>query len=357
MLIDFQNLLESVSIGIVVVDDSFQLEYLNPAAQELFQCSANRALHRPMAEIVVQNEELDNACHKAMKEWKQVIIRDCELVLAFALVSKRADCVISPVQAGSRSGLLLEISESEPSLRLARGAMMNERQQSNLALVKALAHEIRNPLGGVRGAAQLLAVELKNEELREYTGVILREADRLTSLVDRMQAGGSVKLDGAITIHGVLEHVRQLVLAESGQRIGVVQDYDPSLPLVRGDEGQLVQAVINVARNAMDALSDGGEMRFRTRIDNQFLPAGNCMQQVVRVDVIDNGSGIDAEIIDQIFDPMITGRPEGTGLGLAITAEIIQRHGGLISVRSRPGKTVFSLYLPVHAGKYVEGEE
>ena len=224
------------------------------------------------------------------------------------------------------------------------------RQQSNQAVIKGLAHEIRNPLGGIRGAAQLLAEEAGSDAFAEYTQVIIREADRLTNLVNRMQARTSVDLEKQINIHDVLEHVRRLVNAEANPLFEIRQDYDPSLPPVRGDRELLVQATLNVLRNAADAvahLGKAGVICLCTRIDHIASDEGNKM--VVRVDVSDNGVGIRDEIAQRIFDPMVTDKAGGTGLGLPIAAEIITQHGGAINFQSQPRDTIFRLYLPVFA--------
>jgi len=355
---DYQTALDAMSTSIVVLDQDLVVQYINQATEELIQVSANRAINTSLGQVVPDNNELQGACKKSLAQSVSVTLRDQELRLPTVMSSRRVDCVINPLQinplrSGSVQfvpsfGLVLELKQIEMPHYLAADNSLSDRQQSNIAVIKGLAHEIRNPLGGVRGAAQLLAAELADSSLIEYTGIIIREADRLTNLVNRMQATGTPSLNTPVNIHSVLEQVRQLLLAESHHSVQVLQDYDPSLPPVSGDHEQLVQAVINIARNAVEATGSNGVIRFCTRIDHQFMLSSQASQQVVRVNIIDNGPGINPEFAGQIFDPMVTGRRNGTGLGLAITSEIIHAHDGLIDATSEPGETTFSLYLPIH---------
>lgn len=221
--------------------------------------------------------------------------------------------------------------------------------ETTRAVIRGLAHEIKNPLGGVRGAAQLLARELPDESLTEYTGIIIREADRLRDLVDRL-LGPSQQIDlQPLNIHAVLEDVRKLIVVESGNRVTIERDYDPSLPDVLGDRAQLVQAVLNIMRNALQAAikPDDCVITLRSRSQRQFTMGNRRHRVVCRVDIVDNGPGVPEDMLSTIFAPMVTGRAEGTGLGLSITQSIIARHGGVISCESTPGRTQFSIYLPL----------
>jgi two-component system nitrogen regulation sensor histidine kinase GlnL len=216
-------------------------------------------------------------------------------------------------------------------------------------MIRGLAHEIKNPLGGVRGAAQLLARELPEGDLVEYTNIIIREADRLRDLVDRM-LGPIHQLDTQVlNIHEVLEHVRNLICAETNHRITAVRDYDPSLPPLRGDKSQLIQAVLNIVRNALQAATsvDRCAITLRSRPQRQFTIGSVRHRVVCKLDIEDNGPGIPDDMLQAIFMPMVSGRPEGTGLGLTIAQSIVTRHGGLLECFSEPGLTRFSIYLPM----------
>ncbi len=220
-------------------------------------------------------------------------------------------------------------------------------------MIRGLAHEIKNPLGGLRGAAQLLARELPSEDLADYTNIIIEEADRLRNLVDNMLGPNTNPRMEPTNIHEVLERVRHLVEAEGLGNIRVLRDYDPSIPELIGDREQLIQATLNIVRNAMQALQQHGysvenpQITLRTRALRQFTIGSHRYRLVCRVDVIDNGPGIPESVREAIFLPMVSGRPEGTGLGLSISQSIINRHRGLIECVSEPGSTVFTLNIPL----------
>src|SRR5690606_6049167 len=221
------------------------------------------------------------------------------------------------------------------------------------ALVRGLAHEIKNPLGGLRGAAQLLARELPDSGLKDYTNIIIQEADRLRNLVDRMLGPHKVPDRKPLNVHEVIERVRQLLDVETHGQIEFVRDYDPSLPDLRGDKEQLIQAVLNVGRNAVEAINRASppikqpRILLRTRALRQFTIGTNRHRLVVRMEIIDNGPGVPPKLLETIFLPMVSGRPDGTGLGLSIAQSIINHHNGLIECTSQPGNTNFSIYTPV----------
>jgi len=240
-------------------------------------------------------------------------------------------------------------------LRITKEEAQLSKQETTKLLVRGLAHEIKNPLGGIRGAAQLLSRELPEEHLKDYTNVIIEEADRLRNLVDRMLGSNKLPSLAMTNVHEVLERVCSLVDAESQGRITLVRDYDPSIPEVLVDREQMIQAVLNIVRNAMQALTSGneahmGRITLRTRALRQFTIGHTRHRLVVKTEIIDNGPGIPPELQDTLFYPMVSGRPDGTGLGLAITQNIISQHQGLIECESHPGHTVFSIFLPLEQG-------
>ena len=254
-----------------------------------------------------------------------------------------------------RSLLLLEVHPRDRLLRITKEEAQLSKQETSKMLVRGLAHEIKNPLGGIRGAAQLLARELPDEHLKDYTNVIIEEADRLRNLVDRMLGSNKLPALAMTNVHEVLERVCHLVEAESQGCITLVRDYDPSIPDVLIDREQMIQAVLNIVRNAMQAISSQNELRLgrislRTRALRQFTIGHVRHRLVTKVEITDNGPGIPAELQETIFFPMVSGRPDGTGLGLAITQNIISQHQGLIECESHPGHTTFSIFLPLEQG-------
>lgn len=213
-------------------------------------------------------------------------------------------------------------------------------------MIRQLAHEIRNPLGGLRGAAQLLERELPTAELREFTRIIIGEADRLTALTDSLLGPVRRPQRQDVNVHEVLERVLALIGSERREDVQLCRDYDPSLPAFSADPDQLIQALLNLARNAMQAIGPGGRVQFRTRALTNFAIGAIRHKLVISIEVEDDGPGVPAELAESIFYPLVTGRSDGTGLGLSISQDLVSRHGGLIEYQSRPGKTVFAVHLP-----------
>ena len=228
-----------------------------------------------------------------------------------------------------------------------------ERAQANKELIRNLAHEIKNPLGGIRGAAQLLQMEIDSRELTEYTQVIIHEADRLQALVDRLLAPHRRPHQvGDVNIHEVCERVRSLILAEFPKGLKVRRDYDTSIPEIRGDREQLIQAVLNIAHNAAQALADrvaagDAEITMRTRIARQVTFGKQRYRLALELHVIDNGPGVPDSIKERIFYPLVTGRDGGSGLGLTLAQNFVQQHHGLIECDSVPGRTDFKILIPL----------
>jgi two-component system nitrogen regulation sensor histidine kinase GlnL len=235
-------------------------------------------------------------------------------------------------------------------MRINREKGLISSQENTQAMIRGLAHEIKNPLGGVRGAAQLLARELPDPALEEYTRIIIEESDRLRDLVDRLLGPHQKPRLTRLNIHEILEHVRMLLQAEAESDVTFIRDYDPSVPDLLGDRSQLIQAILNIVSNGVRATRDNADSRIitlRSRVQRQFTIGAQRHRLVCRIDISDNGSGIPPELQDSIFIPMVSGRPEGSGLGLAISQSIINQHKGLIECQSKPGDTVFTLFIPL----------
>jgi two-component system nitrogen regulation sensor histidine kinase GlnL len=255
--------------------------------------------------------------------------------------------VITPVDNAGDARLVLEFRELQQQMKIAREEKILEQQEANRELIRNLAHEIKNPLGGIRGAAQLLERELGDAELREFTQVIIKETDRLQSLMNRLLTPSRLPRVEALNIHEVTERVRTLLLAEFPGGLEVRRDYDTSLPDLEGDKEQLIQAILNVARNAAQATGGRGEIRLNTRIARQVTIARTRYRHAVAVSIEDDGPGVPAELADRIFYPLVSGRDGGTGLGLSLAQSFVSQHHGLIEFESEPGRTRFTILLPV----------
>ena len=352
------SILDSLTTAVLTFDRELRLTAINPAGEMMFETSSKKMLGHRIDELVHNGGALVRALQDALTEGRPITVRG----LSVELLGNRAlnlDCSATPLADGAdntastdpeASALLVELTQIDRLLRLTREGSSLERQAANRAVMRGLAHEIKNPLGGLRGAAQLLERELSNEDLKEYTQVIMREADRLRNLVDRMTGAHEPLLRRPMNLHTVLEHVHLLVLAETPAGLSIERDYDPSLPEFEGDFERLIQAVLNIVRNAVQALEGRGRIILRTRADRGFTIGQRRHRLVLRAEIEDNGPGVPAELMQHVFYPLVTGRAEGTGLGLAIAQDIITQHHGLIECDSRPGRTVFTLYLPLENG-------
>ena len=249
--------------------------------------------------------------------------------------------------------LVVELLPLEAQARQDREERLIDQAQANKELIRNLAHEIKNPLGGIRGAAQLLEMEIESRELKEYTKVIIHEADRLQTLVDRLLAPHRrPHVVGDVNIHEVCERVRSLIVAEFPRGLQVVRDYDTSIPEFRGDREQLIQAVLNIAHNACEALGEriaGGDAQLvlRTRIARQVTFGKQRYRLALELHVMDNGPGVPESIRDRIFFPLVSGREGGSGLGLTLAQTFVQQHHGLIECESAPGRTDFKIMIPL----------
>ena len=341
--------LDLLSSAVILLDTRLAIRRMNPAAENLFSASerlvAGRSLKHLVGEPVGLKAALDNA---VSNNWSYTghgiaITRPGADPLS-------VDCTVTPIDAGGAC-LLLEFRPIDQQLRAAREERDAMQQVANRELIRNLAHEIKNPLGGIRGSAQLLERELSNPQLREYTQVIIKEADRLQDLMHRLLSSHRAMQPTKVNMHEILERVRRLIHAEfAGVRAR--RDYDTSLPDVTGDREQLIQAILNIARNAAQAMSGQGEITFRTRAARQVTLAKKHYRLALQLQVIDNGPGIPEAIREKIFYPLFSGREGGSGLGLTIAQSFVQQHLGTIEVESRPGRTCFTILLPLGEGRH-----
>ena len=341
------TLLKSQNTAIMVVTDALAIDYLNPAAEALLKTSNVRASGREVMELLGPQSGLAPVLDKAVTDGETYTLREMTLSVPSEGETMLVDCTISPLIHDGTCGLLLELWRVDNLVKLARDSWRAERQQATREMIRGLAHEIKNPLGGLRGAAQLLERELPSEELAEFTTIITQEADRLSNLVDRMTAPYREVSQEWLNPHEILEHVYKLVLAEAGDRLKVERDYDPSLPDIYGERDGLTQVILNIVRNAAQAISGTGRIVIRTRIGRRQSIGGRVFRQAIRIEICDDGPGVSSDLVDKLFFPMVTGRADGTGLGLSIAQEIVSRHQGTIEFTSQPGETCFLVLLPV----------
>ena len=333
--------LELLATAVVALDEGFVVRYANPAAESLLATGAKSLIGQRFLHLFAEGEALESglaearATHWDYAAQNVTYSRPGREPLPLACTVTRID--------GSGLALLAELRPIEQQLKLAREERLVSEQQANRELIRNLAHEIKNPLGGLRGSAQLLERELDDPGLREYTQVIIKEADRLQALMDRMLTPHRPPKIEPVGVHEVLERVRSLTKAEFG--FDIQRDYDPSLPEIIGDREQLIQAVLNITRNAAQA--GGTLIIFRTRAVRQVTILRHRYRLALELQVIDDGPGVQEEIRDRIFNPLVSGREGGTGLGLSLAQTFVQYHQGVIEFESRPGRTIFRILMPL----------
>jgi two-component system nitrogen regulation sensor histidine kinase GlnL len=349
---DPAELLDVLSTGIVMLDSHLCVVYANVGAQDLLAVGLNKARGRPIGELFSEAQVLDSILRRSLERTETC--SGHEVVLTPTAAAGRREPVVVDVTVTPLEGqvtgrhLLLELADARLRQRITRESEMLSRLDGSRLMVRQLAHEIKNPLGGLRGAAQLLDRELHDGALKEYTTVIINEADRLRALVDSMLGPSQPQQLELVNIHELCERVFALLRGESTAAVVIDRDYDPSLPSGRFDRNQIIQALLNVARNALQAVDpNSGRVTLRTRALSNINIGTVRHRLVANLQVEDNGHGVPPELHRSVFYPLVTSRPSGTGLGLAVAQDLVTRHRGIIEFESRPGHTVFSLLLPI----------
>jgi two-component system, NtrC family, nitrogen regulation sensor histidine kinase GlnL len=345
------ELLDALVTSVFVLDGELRVDYLNAAAQTLIALGPNQALGRRITDISRGAETLLPLFERARSAGEGVVQREVSWPGPNGL-DRILDCAVTQVVIGHDAPrILVEIEDITQHRRLTRENALLAQLGGSRLMVRQLAHEIKNPLGGLRGAAQLLERELLDPGLREYTRVIISEADRLTSLLDSMLGPGRPPAKQTINVHELLERVYHLLRSEAAPGVVVTRDYDPSLPPLTVDPNHIIQAMLNLGRNALQALSSGvvaaPRLILRTRAATSVSIGAKRHRVVASIQFEDNGPGVPPEIRDTIFYPLVSGRADGTGLGLGIAQDLVSRHGGLIEFDSAPGRTVFTISLPL----------
>lgn len=348
----YKQLINHLDSSILVLDESLTVQYLNPAAEALLQVSGRRCVGTPAEHVFCDVQQDVQTFANSLEQETSFTKREAEVRLMNQQIIT-LDYSVSPVEFDKTICLVVEMHPRDRLMRISREEELITAQATTQALVRGMAHEIKNPLGGIRGSAQLLERMLDSADLKEYTHIIIEEVDRLRNLVDKMLGPNKLLERIETNIHEVLERVHSLISVEAHGQLKLRRDYDPSIPEFLADKEQLIQVVLNITRNAMQALvSQQGEHVFpeitlRTRAIRQFTIGHTKHRLVLHLSISDNGPGIPENIRESLFFPMVSGRAEGTGLGLSIAQSIINQHQGIIECDSEPGKTEFSIYLPL----------
>ena len=348
----YQRILDGLNSAILLFGEDLRLRYINPAGEMLFEVSARHLIGQHFEQLF----STASCSATDVLNVLQTVHPITQHEVSVSLLRSReitVDMSISPMlDSKDDPEILLECHQIDHLLRISQDEKRAEDQQATKEILRGLAHEIKNPLGGLRGSAQLLQRQLHDDNLKEYTRVIIDEADRLSLLVDRMVGSSQIPKTCDANIHEILEHVRQLILADTAHEIYIKRDYDPSIPDMKLDPGQIIQAIINITRNAIQAITEKkmqipGTIIYRTRVLRNFTIGNIRHRLALELQIEDNGPGIPEDLLKKIFFPMVTGRAEGTGLGLSIAQSIIQQHNGLLECKSKPNKTIFTINLPV----------
>ena len=345
--------LDLLATAVVLVDAGLAVRYVNPAAENLFETSSRNVAGQSLDKLFTDAGVLMTAIGQARATTASYTEHDMELEVNERL-RLHLSCTVTPIELNSGVAgigeLLLEFRHIDRQLKIAREERLLDEGQATRELIRNLAHEIKNPLGGIRGAAQLLDRELERPGLPEYTQVIMNEADRLQSLMDRLLTPHRLPQPGQLSPHEVLERVRSLIHAEFPRGITIRRDYDVSLPRILGDKEQLIQAVLNIARNAAQAIAGSGregDILLRTRVLRQVTLARRRHRHAVQLEITDNGPGIPAALQERVFHPLVSGRTGGSGLGLTLAQAFINQNQGIVWFDSAPGSTTFTILLPV----------
>jgi len=346
-----ERVYDNLATAVLLFDDQLKLVCVNSAGETLLYVSNRQLKGQTPNKILPTSRNFDEVLRKTLETHIQFAERGMVLRLPHK-EEITVDCCVTPIiEDDVCVELIVELTDAHSFQRVMDDESLFLLHDVSREAVRGMAHEVRNPLGGIRGAAQLLQSELEDKfdasDLTEYTNIIIQEADRLRNFIDRMLVSDQQLHCVDLNIYEVIEYVCSLLKAEFEACPEFKRDYDPSLPEIKGDREQLIQVLLNVIRNALEATEGKGQICIQTRIIRQFTIRQTIHRLVSRIDIIDDGPGIPAEIEKNVFYPMITGRPGGTGLGLSIAQSLINLHGGLINYERKDDKTIFSIYLPV----------
>lgn len=368
---DFAAVLSVLPDAVLVIDQNDVIRYLNPAGEQLFRASAPHLVGQPLAQLILPDHPLFELIRNVRESGFSLAEHGLDLetprfnaqAVSVQLSTLRSGIAGEPPETGPEDDVVIVINQAGIVQRIDQQLMHRNAARSVAGMSAILAHEVKNPLAGIRGAAQLLEEGLPPAE-RELTRLICDEADRICALVDRMEVFSDQRpiIRRPVNIHQVLEHVRRVAQTGFGRHVRFLEVYDPSLPPVPGNRDRLIQVFLNLVRNAVDAVPpEGGEVILSTAYRHGLRLAvkstGERISLPLVVSIQDNGSGIPEDLGQHLFDPFITTKPGGHGLGLALVAKIVDEHGGMIEFDSEPNKTVFRVMLPVCMGHEVEADE
>ena len=350
--IQTDQLIDYLYTAIMVIDRQLYIKNINTAAENMLSVSLQKAVGHKLEEFLNDPDQLTEIICRSFETNYPFTERGLKL-LPSNNTPIIIDCMVTPLVSKTdretSNEVIVEMIDANSFTRVMREESASILHDAARESLRGMAHEIKNPLGGLRGAAQLLQRELNGNDLTEYTNIIISEADRLGNLIDRMMTPDRSTNLKPENIHEVLEYVQNLVEADAGNDLKIERDYDPSLPDLEIDREQLIQAFLNILRNAVQATAEKGHIWINTRIKRKCTIRQQLHKLGVQIEIADDGPGVPPDIENGIFYPMVTGRAEGTGLGLSISQSIIQAHGGIIEHERCNNRTIFRILLPIRS--------
>jgi two-component system nitrogen regulation sensor histidine kinase GlnL len=346
----YELMLNAMKTALVLVDEDLEISFVNDAALNLLETGESQVKERRFNDFFLNDSFNGKQILRALKNGED--FTETEIQMCF----KDGRCLMVDINANvlianDKTQVLVEILTVDKQRKITQESQQYAQQLAARELIRGLAHEIKNPLGGIRGAAQLLEKELPSLEQKEFTQMIIDQSDRLRGLVDRLLGPNSLPQKRWCNLHEIIEKVYSVILADQGYDLLIDRDYDPSIPDIYADPDMLQQALLNIARNANQALQeakiDKPMITFKTRIERQCVIKGRRQSLAAKISIIDNGPGIPVELKDTIFYPMVSNKQNGSGLGLSIAQTLTDHHNGKIDLESFPGYTDFSLYIPI----------
>ena len=341
------QIIDHLATSVLLFDENLHLVSINSAGESLLSMSSKRIIGLTPEKIWPNTMFFPDMIRKSFQFVRTRIERGVEMGL-INRDSVKVDCIFTPIVINDETKeIIVELVGVDTFVREMQEFNHQTVQKVANESVQGMAHEIKNPLGGIRGAAQLMEKELDDESLLEYTKIIINESDRLRNFLDRMMAANTHPVRSDTNIHEIIEYVISIIRVESSRNLHIEKDYDPSIPTINADREQLIQAVLNLLRNAVQATTNDERILLKTRIKRQITIQNKLNKLAIQLDIIDNGPGIPVEIESGAFYPMVTGRAEGTGLGLSIAQQLIQSHGGIINYERKENNTYFSILFPI----------
>ena len=340
---DAQNILESITTSVVITNKFMKIVHVNTAAENLFRSSKENLQNAKLSELFANNKSIIiNQVYDAIALNQSSTSRDIEISLK-TKTKHNVDCNVQTIFLEKDKHVLLEIRTLKRIKNIVLNANFINQNNATEMITRSIAHEIKNPLGGIKGAAQLLKKEI-NEEQKEYTDIIIEEADRLKNYIDKMHGPKDLPSFKSTNIHLIIDKVLKILGIKSSN---YKKNYDPSIPLLYLDQDMIIQSLLNIIKNASEAITENGLIEIKTRVDRSFTINSIRHKLVAIISIIDDGIGVNKEIASKLFLPLITNKKKGNGLGLSISQRLISINKGIITFEEENSKTIFKIILPI----------